>query len=1444
MELLRHLSLTLFLITLVACGGGSLEGGDDPNVLGGGETSSILVGLTVDNTNVSSINPATVTAKVTNDGLAVAGVVVAFSTTLGVLSPESGTALTNDDGEATIQVHPGTVQGAGEVVAVYSNVTSSPLGFTSAGDGTGVAGKVIVILSSNLNISSASPAVLSTTVTNAGESVVGEVVTFTSTLGVLDPIIGTALTNTSGEATIVLSAGTVKGAGLITVTTSTGESNTLGFSTEGDGTVSGGDSLTISSFTNSTAISNANPAAVVVHFEQANGTALANEVITFTSTLGILDPTTGTALSDASGDATIVLSAGIVKGAGVLTATSNSGNAITQGFFTQGDGSTAGGDSLTISSFTNSTAISNASPATVTVHFEQANGTALANEVITFTSTLGTLEPATGTALTNTSGDAIIKLLASTTEGAGVLTAVSSSGVVITQGFYTQGDGAVQDKTINLTISSPNVSDALPATLTATVLDKGVPVLGEVITFTSTLGVLDPVIGTVITKAGGVATIILSAGEEEGAGVISAMTTTGESDNVGFETAGDGVGSGINIRVILTNSSGDVVDQISSISSGNLTALVTGITEAVIVTFTTDMGSIPIPTAIATAGSNFEASVELLSGNSLGAGTINVSLISGETDNLVFSIGASDLGIGNSIDVNTGLPDGLIGVPNSNISAGSTAGLTVGIWDVSNASVGTPAVLFTIETVEVTFSSGCSNLTTPIAIIDSPVSTKGGIAQSTYLAQGCEDDDTVTATANAGGTTLSATGVITIDSAANGSIEFISATPQLISLKGVGGTESSTVVFRVLDTNGNPVSNEKVSFSLNTTVGGITFSPTAADTDSNGLVQTVINSGSVHTSVRVRAELTNDSAIFTQSSLLVISTGIPDQDSFSLSASIFNPEAWNIDGTEVTITARLADAFNNPAPDGTAVAFTTEGGAIEDSCVTNQGVCSVIWTSQNVRPDGQELGETNNGPTMVKGTVDISNGLDFSKRKVSFEVTSDSKTHTVTLDKHYTSKFGLLVAVNEALKENENNAISVVNAVSGFEDVFELVSTDGFDITVTDTSTGAVTTQDLLGIANGTTYYFDPTTIVGSVDVAGGKDLSINDITFTVTTAENTDTILLNLNYSTVSEILTKINEDLATSGVIATEFLYAGASYIVLTSAARLDIKITDNGGIIPTFQGLGFADGTTFPTRINSSLPQVTNFMGQTYGGRATISATAIGEESFPDLNGNGVYDSSEKTAFLGSNGSTGLDLNGVPFDLAESFIDNNEDGVYNPATDPKAGYGETGGELEKFDDFNDDQMYNIKDNEYNGSLCGTGNDEDTNDNCSANKSINVRGTLVLVMSGSHPRFVTTEPLKGKDIDIIQDGTSAASVIIADIHNQPMPAGTTVIFEAAVGSLVGISTYTWPSESSNRGSSYAVTVKGVENKTLSGPLTVTVTTPSGTATTYTVATISITPS
>lgn len=287
------------------------------------------------------------------------------------------------------------------------------------------------------------------------------------------------------------------------------------------------------------------------------------------------------------------------------------------------------------------------------------------------------------------------------------------------------------------------------------------------------------------------------------------------------------------------------------------------------------------------------------------------------------------------------------------LSAGGSTSLTASLTDDQNLPY--------ITETDVSFSSTC--IGTNLASVNSPVTTATGTAITTYTAQGCTGNDVITASATIDGTTVTASATIDILPATLGSIEFVSAVPTNIALKGMGGagqSETSTVTFRVRNTSGGPIANQSVSFALNTSVGGLQFSPgfDTAVSGSDGLIQTIIQSGTVATPVRVTATV-DATGITTQSDQLVVTTGIPDNNSFSLSLQTLNPEAWDIDGVTVLVTARLADRFNNPVPDGTTVLFTTEGGSIGGSCQTVAGACSVNWTSQNPRPEQDVLNGVN-----------------------------------------------------------------------------------------------------------------------------------------------------------------------------------------------------------------------------------------------------------------------------------------------------------------------------------------------------------------------------------------------------------------------------------------------------------------------------------------------------
>jgi len=160
------------------------------------------------------------------------------------------------------------------------------------------------------------------------------------------------------------------------------------------------------------------------------------------------------------------------------------------------------------------------------------------------------------------------------------------------------------------------------------------------------------------------------------------------------------------------------------------------------------------------------------------------------------------------------------------------------------------------------------------------------------------------------------------------------------------------VRFRVVDSQGLPVTGSDVSFTLSNNVGGTALQNTTAEVDSLGFAVANVLAGRVNTTVAVTARVEDGEAqgFVTTSDSISISTGLPDQNSFSVSASDLAPRAADWDGTEVDITIRAADAYNNPVRDGTVVNFRTEAGSIQPSCSTVGGACSVTWVSQDPRP--------------------------------------------------------------------------------------------------------------------------------------------------------------------------------------------------------------------------------------------------------------------------------------------------------------------------------------------------------------------------------------------------------------------------------------------------------------------------------------------------------------
>jgi len=612
-------------------------------------------------------------------------------------------------------------------------------------------------------------------------------------------------------------------------------------------------------------------------------------------------------------------------------------------------------------------------------------GAAVSGEVISVTATGAQVEPSNLTSDAN--GEAVFTVTAGDTSGAATLTAsVNGPAGTIEQSISFNVMGRTPPE---LSLKLVNLARQPLAEITPT--EKGVlevvvsgddtaAVAKQVVTAETTIGKLIPESGTALTDDSGETYFIIEADGSDGAGTATASLTFGEQvieaslnfsissrlpylmdiallDEEDEPLAVVETGETVIVSILVTSEdSGDpIANQLVSVAAGDLGA----ITPTSGTTITNEAGVAQFKLAVGQTTGAFELSVTA----TFAGGSV--------TENLRVDVIQADRSLGyfnNAGDFVDGL---LLINPEKELSPGGSAAITLAVVNDVGERVTNE------ETI--TLSSNC--LFSGAASID-PVSPVTFIGQTTftYTASGCSGSDTLTATLESTG--AEASGVITLSEVIAETIRFEAATPEIIAIRDTGSasdlSESAAVTFQVTDIDGNPVSDSRVNFSLAQDIGGIALycqndafcqydsnaaaalgrSARASDrSDLDGIVTARVLSGFVASPVRVIAYVDlnengeqDDGEPSSSSKSLVITTGLPDQNSVSLSASVLNIEgAYEADGKQTVITVRMADKFNNPVPDGTPATFTTELGSIVGSCVTEAGACSVAWTSQSPR---------------------------------------------------------------------------------------------------------------------------------------------------------------------------------------------------------------------------------------------------------------------------------------------------------------------------------------------------------------------------------------------------------------------------------------------------------------------------------------------------------------
>ncbi len=609
-------------------------------------------------------------------------------------------------------------------------------------------------------------------------------------------------------------------------------------------------------------------------------------------------------------------------------------------------------------------AISAAGTTVAQATVKDASGALVDGKLVTFSADAALVKftPDSGQVLT-VNGVASIQVLraSATAAGAGTLSAQATVGTAAVSGKF---DFQLVAAPV-VVVTSPTLSLALGAggnsiaasgsTLAqATVKDgNGALLDGKLVTFSGdpALVKFNPASGQVLT-VNGVASIQVSpaSASAAGAGTLAAQasvasTTVSSTFDVQVVASSTSAASAPTLSLALSGGGNSVAASGSTVAQATLKDASGALVDGKLVTFAGDAALVKFsPASGQVLTVNGVASVQVSPSSLLaaGAGTLSAQATVAGTkvsSAFDFQMAAANLGL-QSLNLGSGA---LAAYGNRAISVMATVN---GV-----AATNTP--------VQVTFSASCGSVTPAVVATDAT-----GVANSTYSASlaTCAGSNVTVTAAAVGTATVSGMVAVTASTASN--VQFVSVTPQVIYLKDSVGATQGQVVFKVVDSSGNPLQNKKLRLSLGNSATGVSLNsvgntlPVDLTSDSAGLVTVAVFAGTVPTSLNVRATLLDAAglatSVFSDSNLLTVASGRPTPKYTSLALDKFSIEGMNVDGQTANLTFSMADRQGNPVPPGTQVNFVTEAGVVQSSCAVPAvtpavSYCSVTLSSQGTR---------------------------------------------------------------------------------------------------------------------------------------------------------------------------------------------------------------------------------------------------------------------------------------------------------------------------------------------------------------------------------------------------------------------------------------------------------------------------------------------------------------
>ncbi|MDA7585238.1 hypothetical protein N8739_08350 [Luminiphilus sp.] len=844
-------------------------------------------------------------------------------------------------------------------------------------------------------LSRSNPLTIEVTLERAnGDPITNAVVELGASVGTVSPDNGSALTDANGVALFEVTFDGTEGAGTLTATyTEAAQSVEVALSiqaTAGAPAYLLDLATTDSSGTATQRFSSTDPLTVTVTLYRVEGTTkspVTDEIILLESSIGTVDPSNGSSLTDNNGQAIFLLEAQADLGAGIVTATyssavdeANEAFVRSQNVEAEAASTVDGGFSLELelldAAGNPTTELTDESPVTALATLATTSETAsIESRIINLASDIATIDPVNGNTLTNSAGVAEFTLAFSGTLGAGTVTAsfanddTSLIETAVLEAVSTESETALTMDILDADGNAGNIlSQDKPLTVRVSIVDlEGVlqNIDDEIINLTSDVGAVSPANGSALTDDG-VAEFTLEFNGTVGAGAVTASYMTAQGDlqiteNIEAQTDEDSL-----YALSMTRSAGSLtptnpVTVTVNLRSGSASGPVVA---GALISLSSAISDIAPSNGAAVTDASGNATFTLQYNGINGAGTVAASYTSAEGN--TFS---------NSLNVTSSPGTPLYSLNITSPASGSSFnedGIDVVVKLAANATTTVRAQLISLAT-----TVGLIAPSNGQALTDSD-----GNANFRLIGDGTTGAGLLTATfVDTDGNTYEDITTVSMDVKDNPEnkvrLLFISAEPTTIAIKGSGGgtglQENAIVTYQVLDSDGTGVANVQVAFVLTTSLGGVKLNTETDVTDAQGIVSVVVESGTLPTPVRVQATLGRGEPLVL-SDTLNVSVGVPVANRFNIYQSPTIPCTGPTDtaGTVCTLEIAAFERTGNPVVDGTVANVVSSCGGVGQSgdngstgsCIFGAesfGRCEVEWVapenmiSPTVCPDGSNV---------------------------------------------------------------------------------------------------------------------------------------------------------------------------------------------------------------------------------------------------------------------------------------------------------------------------------------------------------------------------------------------------------------------------------------------------------------------------------------------------------